>query len=385
MPRVFDAGDYKDQAFDILPPKEQENWTFQDSRFSACSFRDHRKSWPYGFANCTFEDCTFELHGSGYARSFDACKFFGCTFVFHDVSQQFFSNDVSFENCRFEGSLKDCVFSNKSTGKPALKSCDFTAAKLSLVEFRGEEVAIGCKWPDWPIICLDSGPRFQATEDEYALPLQISMVGRHTRTAAVFHDLAAEGLATDDFWAAAHDAPFLRFPSKGIKPAPSAERTATVRTANSRARSIDALYTRTFRMLEQNASITNISGSGDTFVLKLKGRGLAELGLPDPLNLTLNGCSLLEHRDQDGKSLNINDFPSSFRIMSRRIDHANNRVVLRGHRKALGELHLSFSSASPDVEDLLASQRAKSNKSTLATLVRQGLHRFRKPRLAVCD
>lgn len=357
----FDQGPYVDQHFEI-GEKEAGSVRF-GGRFENCTFTNKANSWSHSFRNCEFINCTFDFVGNGRGCLINDSRFERCTFNFKRASNYFLRSGVEMVDCVFTGQLRDCNWGQSESARArddlypnacSFERCDFSAAKLDDIWFKDPENVSDCIWPAWPVVLLHQGNDQPDDAPNGDLPMEVSWtsIGR-TRfdPSFIVTDLEQKMTNPEDFWAVAHTHPCITFPGTDDKPAPDPERTSACLAINRQHRAIRAKYVHSPGFMAQLMSIKSVRRDNDDLVLGIAGKDLVDAGLPEAFDVVLKNCTLAEWRHPDG-TRPMEEFSGSWRIMNVVIDHEEDLIIFKGHRKALGTLAMRYARAEwPEVTE----------------------------------
>ncbi len=341
---------FSDEEIDLSPPGVEGNETYYDTDFHRCQFK-HTGTWPHHFANCHFIDCEFEFRKSGRDHSSPDCKFDNCIFNFLKAYQFMFSYGQEFHSCTFKGTLKDSVFAidpeEKKYSRGGIFDCDFKELKFNLLDFRGQNHSRNLFFPPWPIAVLHYGAHFtkEYRRDYFPIELRYFNFGySYRREGFTVIDLSKTLNNPEDLWAVAYDAPFLNFADKLEKSPPATSETTRLREQNIRHNRIHQKYRETFYSLIQQASITSIIRMKKDIFLSIVVKDLDDASVENNIQIKLIDCSKAEFVDgnDDRKA---DGYSKKFYIAGMDINEDTDTVILKGPRKTMGRLHLSYSKA----------------------------------------
>lgn len=332
------------QEIDLAPEGSDKNICLFDANYVRCRFKNTTNR-PYYLGNAHFEDCYFELRGTGQNIFCADALFANCTFKFVKARKFILKDGQRFHNCIFKGRLNDSAISINPNGEHSrgvVSNCDFRNLKFDLLEFRGEGQLDNLKFPDWPIVSLRENNQMYDSFDKGQLPNEIARWLNPTlRPVVLLIDLSQHLDDPEEFWAVAHDAPFLDFNNKNEKPLPDTTAGEALKHINCRTNAIIEKYQSAVRILVRPQNyISGVTKSENDLVLHIVDKGDDSR----VFDVLLKDCTLAEFRGGpfDGT---LPSFEKSFFLNGYEINHEEDVVEIKGARKAMGRLCLSFREA----------------------------------------
>lgn len=334
---------------DLAPKGAAANLHLYETAYIRCRFK-HTTASPFLLGNCHFEDCDFEIGKTAPPGFTGSATFQGCTFTFAKASKLQFNHGQTFDRCIFRGQLDDSVFWTDPNGAERksgdVSNCDFQDLDFDLIDFRGRKKLDNLKFADWPVVSFQSPEDTAHDYDPDQLPLNLRTLLRRRRFENVLiADLNRWLTDPEDLWAVAHDAPFLDFNGKADKGLPDTKTSERLRQRNRLINQTDKKYRSIFAMLcGRRCYISKAIRTGDDLVLSIIDKDEVATNTSGTFKLHLADCTISEFREGpfDGS---LPRFEKPFHLNGYEIDHEHNAVEIKGSRKSMGRLRLSFRKA----------------------------------------
>lgn len=262
-----------------------------------------------------------------------------------------FNNGQVFRSCDFTGTLKDSVFArhpldkNKSQGD--VIDCNFNELEFDVIDFRGIDTTSDLSFPNWPVVLLQYGAHLNPNYDKSHLPIEMRYytVGYTTRLSGFTAiDLRTDLKDPEDLWIVAHDADFLNFTNKSEKTIPESAKIKECRELNKHHNQIHDKYRETFLSLITRASIVGISRKNEDVVLTVSVKGMDDAAEKGKIEIILYDCSKSDFVG-GAEDKNADGYEKKFYLSGMDIDEDADTLILKGPRKNMGRLHLTYSHA----------------------------------------
>ncbi len=259
----------------------------------------------------------------------------------------YFLHSASWTNCTFHGKFTDCVFGFDPEGQPAvINKCDFFDADLHIVAFRGGLDYESCRFRAWPTVLFARHQLDLATLSQRGLPPDL-LTMLSIRSARDDQWLALDVKKYDpcdfDVYCMLRGQAGVHFHGASFPVEPTTEETEAASSKYLEQMRRHKLY-RFWMWISQAVSLTHIELGRGECVLTLRSAKNPPIDLPDTFRVRLLGLESVDlgcagFLTEDGNK-------KSFRLMGASIADDFSSVVLKGHRKTLGVIRLTYESMS---------------------------------------
>jgi hypothetical protein len=294
----------------------------------------------------TFENSEIICQGKGYSGfSIKLSAFRNCRIVGRKANGYFLTS-ASFTDCKFSGQFTGCVFGVYDGQNCEIKNCDFSESILNTVEFRGALDYSSCVWPDWPTVVF----RFtRLGKKELAkLPLPPSLLVYMSIINDEDIDYLAFDLSKCDFdpqevLGIVIDSQDVLISKRSKLVLPTQTEIQAAKDKFTEQERLRSLYEWWGHMTQQ-VSITGINVAKDWIDISISKGASSAIESPSEFIVRLTGNPSVKLVTKDSAD-KITSYSKRFRIMgSNNVDEYRS-VELKGHRKELGILRLTYQHA----------------------------------------
>lgn len=269
-----------------------------------------------------------------------------CTVEFDGAYRLIFNTGQEFRDCVFKGRLNDSAFcvetSPEGHNKGRLIGCNFRSLEFNMLELRGTTHFDVQRFAGWPVVGLKENSEAAAKYDLDQFPREIRKYYRVAGSDSVLLFRLSEFLEDpEEMWAVAYDAPMLDFIGKEKKEAPNKQQSSLLKAKNRRLNRIHDKYSKLLRYLVgQRYYIKGFRRAGEDLFLEICDRG----DRPREYEICLHNCVIAEFRGGPHDGI-LPTLEKPFHIKGYEIQHEADAVEVKGARKNMGRLFLSFEEA----------------------------------------
>lgn len=289
---------------------------------------------------------TIELIGmGGRALLVQHSVFDGCEIIGRKAFG-YFLGSASWKNCVFKGKFTDCVFGHdpRDGKKVEIYDNDFSSAELHIVVYRGGLNYESCRFASWPTIVFAMHQLDLASLRKRGLsPRMLSMISCGKVGDEQWLVLNAAKYDENDFdiYCMLHQQPGIYFHGSPFESEPSSSDIAAASAKYLAQLEKDDLY-RFWNWITQSVSLIAAAIDSSSLILTLKSGTAPHVPLPEKFKVCLHDVSRVELAGADFLMEAKNK--KSFRLMGASIADDFGSVSLKGHRKSMGTIDLSYES-----------------------------------------